>query len=253
VGLFSSDFSLNDFIRSANDHGLPTSFLKVVQSEFILSSSGEGGDDMVQPVLKRLSLSQGTLSSVKNMSLDVPLGESVGIQTIYHEGTHAFIALKKSQPEVSTLLRSGRSHYKQGLLADRTKASDEDRIVQEALGEYVGHRASAFRSTGEAMFASQRAQSAGKASGKAFWDYFREIPKKYDRAMGLRVFGYQTKGLLWKSRQVETSTPIPGRLKEFCDRVILENAIPEQFSRVKRFADPYRAICKSVPGFYCPF
>ncbi|MCG5054673.1 MAG: hypothetical protein KA712_17060 [Myxococcales bacterium] len=255
MALFRSDFSLSKFIRTAKNYGLPTLFLEAVQAHTVLSASGKDGSDMFQPLFPpfrgRLSLSDETLESIKDMSPNLPKGEGIGIQTIYHEATHAYISLKKSAPAVKAILRIGENHYRTARLADNTTANDAERIVHEALGEYVGHRASVFWSTTEDLaIASMRKPKDGKPPGLVFWDMLRAIPKTYDREMGKRVFGYQNKGLFGQ-RQVETKTPIAGKLKEFCDRVILENSIPDQFTRVKRFTDPYRALCKDLAGFNC--
>jgi hypothetical protein len=56
------------------------------------------------------------------------------------------------------------------------------------------------------------------------------------------VFGYdEVKGL-----QAMTTRSIPGRLKDFCDRVILEWKIPNRFDQVQAFANGYQELLKQV-------
>ncbi len=245
--------SLQSFIKGARLHGLPTKFLQRVDGKYELKSSGPGGEDLFRPFLGQLVLSAETAERTSSLSFEPPMNEAGGIQAIYHEATHAFLAMMKQQPDVAALIREGERHYKKAPLTDKSKGGDTERLFQEAISEYVAHRAVAFWQAGEQLFLAEKAHKAGKASGRAFWDNFRRIPRNYEQAMGQRVFGYQNKGWPWARSQVETTKAISGKMKDFADRVILEGAIPDQFARVKRYADSYKGICRSVPGFICEF
>lgn len=248
-----SDFSLTSFLKAASTHGMPTRFLAAVQSNYTLKFGEEDEDDFVRPATNRMFLKPSTVESAQGVSLDLPRGEALAVQTIYHEGTHAYLDLIKDQPAVAALIREGERHYRGAPLVDKSKGDDYVRLFQEAMGEYVGHRAAAFWSASEDLYLAEKAHAANKASGRRFWDNFRGIPRRYEQATGQRVFGYQNKGWPWSRSQVETTKAISGRMKDFADRAVLENAIPDQFARVKKFVTTYKTICKSVPGFHCEF
>src|SRR4051794_20797600 len=112
-----NDYSLSGFIEAAERNGLPVRFLREVVKGYALKTADDD-DDRVKPALNRLYLSANTLSSVQKMAPTLPFGEAPGIQTIYHEATHAYFDLKQEDPSVASLLADCTRYYEAGSLSN---------------------------------------------------------------------------------------------------------------------------------------
>lgn len=141
----------------------------------------------------------------------------------------------------------GREHYRNTRLEDGSLAKDPDRITHEAAADYVGGRAAGWWEARVDMTAARRdlppPEDALLRQIGEIVNAVRKIPQRYNKKMGEAVFGYQ-QGIF--GNQIHTKVRIPARLKEFCDRVILEGKIPDDFRRVKAFEKDYLELLKLV-------
>jgi hypothetical protein len=245
-----SNYSLRAFITAAESFGMPVRVLRYVDDKAKLSTVKSGNDEAYRPFFRTLSLSNDSVTSLSALSPRPP-SEAEHVQTAYHEATHAYLDVRaKEEAAFQTTMGGWQMLFDGAPLADGSKGDDTDRLVQEAAAEYVGHRASRFWMALEAItYAGLRLEKT-KSQERKFWDSLRRIPLAYNTAMSQRSFGYQDRGPFWSSHQVQTTMAIPGPLKDFCDRVILEGRIPDHFARAT-FAQRYVDLCQSVPGLDC--
>jgi hypothetical protein len=250
MSLPGSDYSLRGFIAAAEKFGLPVKALRFVEDNARLVSSDSRDSEDYRPFRQRLRLSRDTLSALSALAPEFP-SEAVEVQIVYHESTHAYLDIKsKDDGDLQRAMVKWAIQYDDAPLEDGSKGDDPTRLVTEAAAEYVGHRASTYWSALESMNYVEAQQKKNKASGRAFWDFFQRIPLRYNRPMAERSFGYQDRGPFWNTRQVQTTKTIVAELKDYCDRVILEGRMPDQFARTP-FASRYLETCRSVPGFVC--
>jgi hypothetical protein len=157
---------------------------------------------------------------------------STGVLNIYHESTHAWLDLQAERSDVRNLRQAGVAYYRGAALEKGGATNDPARIFQEAIAEYVGHRAAAYWTALATLSAV-----AGAARRKGLRrDVLSSLLRKavrtrdtYERDMAQRTFGYQT-ACFWCAQQYTTkviSTPLKG----FADRVLLEDKLSEHFAR----------------------
>lgn len=235
-----------NFIRAAERHDLPVGFLRYVsQSSYTYSQSSSSS--FVVPTFNHMVLERGTVEQGANLSLALPMGEGTAVQTIYHETTHAWLELKKGEREVKALFAHGDEYYKAAPLSSgAAKADDPARIFHEAMGSYVGHRAATYWAALELLTAvdSLATKDVDPVKRSKLIRMARDARMKYGTAMGERVFGYQN-GPGWFSvfrEQNETTKAISNRMKDFCDRVLLEAKLPEAFDRKARLLDVWNKL-----------
>ncbi len=223
------------FVAEAERHDLPVKFLKyLLHSSYSYSSAG--ASSFVLPTFNHMVLEKNVIEGVTPLSLAAPLGEMTAIQTIYHEATHAWLDLQEDNPEVAALMKDGIKHYKGApLMRGAKKADDPERIFHEAMGSYVGHRPSRYWGTLESLtFVDSLCTKGPPPDKRAFLlKMTKRARSDYESAMADRVFGYQNgPGMFSVFReQNDTTRMITDKMKEFCDRVLLEGKIPDQFDR----------------------
>jgi hypothetical protein len=234
------------FIKAAERHDLPVGFLRYVsQSSYTYSTSDSSS--YVLPTFNHMVLEEGAVESGANLALPLPMGESSAVQTIYHETTHAWLDLKENDPEVSALMKHGETYYRSApLLRGAAKADDPSRLFHEAMGSYVGHRAGSYWAALEGLSIVNNLATKGidPAKRAKIIRMARSARSEYGRAMGERVFGYQN-GPGWFSafrEQNDTTKIISDKMKDFCDRTLLETKIPEQFERKSKLVELWNQL-----------
>ena len=121
--------------------------------------------------------------------------------------------------------------------------ADANRLFQEAIASYVGHRAATYWQsieTTQNMAFQLKKHEDQPAYQRADHAELRRVPKKYDAAMSARVFGFQSKCSI--CAQNNTSRIISGEMKRFADVTLLENKIPEQFSSTGSIFEKWKGL-----------
>jgi hypothetical protein len=221
--------TLAQFIDIAEAQGMPVKVLRRVKEGYSLKPWADS--DGSRMTLNRLDLTESTMSGLRQSPIST---SSVG--TLYHEATHAFLDL--TDDDETSMFENVMSVYKDALLFDGTHVSDPERVAHEAAAEYVGTRAAL---TWQAMIMMAAAEGilddvdSGKSTAAdAVGDIGRmaPIPLTYNDQMQQRVFGYEEKS----GSQVSVALqPIPEQLKDYCDNVILEGKIKDDFALMKQF------------------
>lgn len=221
--------SFVNFIADAERFGLPVGMLRdVADSDYTYEL---GGSTNVSPWFNALTFEPADLASVADMSLSKPRKEAGGVQTIYHEATHAWFDVKKDAADVRVLREQGREYYKDAPLG-QGRADDPDRIFDEAIASYVGHRTSIYwQALEELTIISDTLTTKPAPHAQArILVHAKSVRATYERQMGERVFGYQTPGW-WSSKQLYTTRIVSSHIKTFADKRLLENRLPDQFAR----------------------
>lgn len=219
-----------EFIDNAERYGMPVRFLRYVERNYGIAS---GGSDAVTPAINLMSLEEETLQSVEHISPMPPFGEGTGVQTIYHESTHAYFDLLSGEPAVSDVIRHGEAHYEEAPLQGGGTGDDPERIFQEAAASYVGHRVS----TWWLAFEELSMAVAGRFPDAILSTWIDRTRNNYNNRMAERTFGYQETGgfLGFGTSQTETTRQMSQQLKDFLDNHLLEGKIPDNFDEVVGF------------------
>ena len=148
------------------------------------------------------------------------------VDDIYHEFTHAFLALNEGDDELKRITEAGINYYKDAPLLvvggeGGEVANDPERVFQEAAAMYVAYQVTDWLETYKELQGiledPQKEVSAVR---------LEQIRKNYNDKR--TNFGYQP----WRGSptgQAETTKPISAELKNYLDRVVLEGKIPANF------------------------
>ena len=260
--------NLANIIVQLQKNGMPVQFLRYVDKHM---ETEFGDSDEVSWFLgwKTLKLSPSTIRPLKKISPSLPLDEGVPIQTLYHEATHAYFLLRKKDQSVKTLMASGKQYYDGAPLKRGETADDPWQLFHEAAATYVGHRATSWWSTFTMIVtyiemiegnAKKPMSAKGWAADRTMHEIgflvqkVRNMPKNYNKEMRVRTFGYEYewewKGL--RRIQTETTKRMPNQLKKFCDTVILEDKIPDDFFHAGILVKRYNVLLKLVAPLNLP-
>jgi hypothetical protein len=222
---------LRHFFASAERYGLPTGFLREVDTGFCLNEAWFAGDS-VYKLFNVMNLTGDTVLDLQTLST-ARVGGAAGVQTLYHESTHAWFQLKAKVATVAQVVRRGVEYYEGAPLEGGARADDAPRLFNEAAAGYVGHRAGHWWLCFQGLALLAVRDSGGPAVARLR----SELRRRYNRAMSERVFGYQdTGGVLGVgSKQTETTRPISPDLKAFLDQTLLEGKVPDAFDAVEGF------------------
>ncbi len=176
-------------------------------------------------------MSEDTLSGAGIM-LDPKKHDNIGIGTIYHEATHAYLDEHKDEEPIKHIYAEGVRHYEGAPTRNDGETSDAEEVFQEASAGYVQTRVSAWWSAFSMLkfFISNESLTPDRLSS---------VREQYDKAMAKRVAGYSTEGH-WYSmsrHQAATLRPLSDEMKVFLDTQVLEGKIPDQFDAVAAFAN----------------
>jgi hypothetical protein len=207
------------------------------------------GDSRYSPFWHEITLYESTWKG-----LDVPvsangipvLASDVSVQTLYHEATHAYIEL--DDYDQTQEFGEAMKYYNHVKLENGNIVLNTERAVTEAAAEYVGHRASTVWSAWWRMnflansllpsvmigkMTVARAEDLIDISGQ------NSIPVTYNLAMQQRIFGYTDDS----GEQSEiAATPIFDKLRDYCDRVILDHKIYDDFNNMLWLRTTFQAL-----------
>ena len=222
---------VNQFINQVESYGMPVKFLRFVATKYTFGETS--GTANTNTWLNNMDLKDSDVDSLKaGFRPGGTQGEASTVQTIYHEGTHAYLDLRDGEKKFKDFIQDGESYYKDAPLEGGKTAKDPSRILTEAAAGYVGDRAAAWYGTYDFIEALREGVDQATWAGKGNKDLYdrmdkiaRKIPGDYDRSMRDRVFGYEER---W-GNQIPTTKPISASIKVFCDTEILEGKIPDAF------------------------
>jgi hypothetical protein len=171
------------------------------------------------------------------------VADSGSVNTLYHEATHAYIDLVDLDDE--NLWAEAVWIYKRAKLQSGKMVSHPGRVVNEAAAMYVGHRASSMYNVWTKMAQlnavvdlvdAKKLTPAQMDSVIARYLPEGTIEAGYNKAMREVVFGYDADGLGPQDEVI--GQPVPQQLRTYCDAVILEDKIKNDFRSmaVYRFA-----------------
>jgi hypothetical protein len=232
--------SLSDvrlFIDKAKEYSMPVSFLIRLVNEFDFDfETGEGTDHVAKYWVRHdeLVLYENTWKGLTRPHVD-----SSTVDTLYHEGTHAYIDLddydetqefgRAIQYYVGAQLEKG--YAGPAFVIDEREAEG---AAQEAAAMYVGYRASTVWSTWrrlEIMRLIVKNVLDGKETAARAIDVLNltsrpTVANEYGAAMQKQVFGYVQRG----DDQIPIANKaIYTKLSDYCDRTILDNRISDHF------------------------
>lgn len=253
---------IRQFITEASKYGMPTRFLDRVRKEYHFTSSSDSGKDETSRFWQEIALDRGMWASLQHPGFT----GFDAVDTLYHEATHAYIDLEDYGE--TREFEEAREYYSLAKLADGNSILNKDqreRAVEEALAEYVGHRASTlWRAWSRLDYLAEvlRNVSAGKYEEDRGTELIvanaakeqanpLSVPAEYNINMQERVFGYVEEPRLFKSAVAVriASKPIPDKLREHCDKVILEDKIYDDFNSMLRLRINFETLYKSMTQF----
>jgi hypothetical protein len=235
----------SNFIAAAERSGLPVGFLRRIGQSNYGFSYGESSYVLLSRDL--IVLQKGDLERGANLAPPLP-SESSQLATLYHESTHAWLDLAKNESAVTKLFDEGRMHYEAAPLKNGAKADDPERLFHEAMGVYVGHRVAVYWQALETLTYLETASRRKEVDRPYLVQLARAARARYARDMAKRVFGYQPPpGRFWSREQVETTRVIFNAMKGFCDRVLLEDKISDQFERQPALMELWAKLQEQFP------
>ena len=87
---------LTNFIHRVKKVGMPVKMLSYVNSNYRVVNAGPGGQNETNVWFNQIHLSEQVHASVDVMSWDGVGGQESGLDSVYHECTHAYFDLKES-------------------------------------------------------------------------------------------------------------------------------------------------------------
>jgi hypothetical protein len=258
------------FITEATKVGMPTRFLSRVLDKYRFISSSDSGKHETSRFWEEITLDRSMWADLQRPGL---MGKFDAVSTLYHEATHAYIDLE-GYGETQEF-EEAMEYYNMAELADGNHIWNKDmrvRAVEEAAADYVGHRAKTLWRAWtrlESLADLLIKVSAGKMtvdkgrelilSGAAIDEATKSklsVPAEYNIDMQERVFGYVMVGDgTWKApihpdvQRKIVSKPIPDKLREHCDKVILEDKIYDDFNSMLRLRINFETLYKSMTQF----
>jgi hypothetical protein len=205
---------IRSFISEAQQYSMPTAYLTRLVNEYEFDFEDGPGTDHVRDgwlLSHKLVLYEPTWRGLTRPNF----ADVVSVQTLYHEGTHAYIDLVDY--DETREFGEAMQCYEMSKLADGNYLfeTDTEQAVQEAAATYVGHRASTLWKTWwRVKFVDQLAKSAvdGKMTVARAIEIMKGTGKStvrndYEAAMREQVFGYVTP-TRFTGDQVELTKPI---------------------------------------------
>lgn len=225
--------------------GMPVRFLRYVLQNYDFVVEDDDRDE-TNILLNEVQLMTGTADGLRGIERFEPASDT--IDTIYHESTHAYFDLRgeASDEPIAGLLSRAARHYRGADLSPPEQTpdlpvtdvapGDIPRLVDEAAGEYVGHRARIWWHARQLLnIASLPLLRNGQPNTEEnALRAVRWARGSYNRGTAQRVFGYTEVGLIWRDARWTRRQIMPG-LKRYLDRQLLEDKIPDNFHSVEAF------------------
>jgi hypothetical protein len=240
------------FLNQAQQYSLPTAFLTRLLNEYDFDfESGQGLDGVNYGWWHHeLVLYETTWKGLTRPDF----ADLTSVLNLYHEGTHAYIDLVKY--DESREFVQAKWHYEGAKLknGDIISSDDTERAVQEAAAMYVGNRASTVWTAWSRLRWMEKyvkLVSAGQMAVARAIELIQNasqstVFEEYSASMSKQVFGY----VMVDDKQVAISDkPIYYKLSDWCDRVVLENKIPDQLIQVQGFATYFETVYKAAQQF----
>jgi hypothetical protein len=246
---------IRTFISQAASYSMPTAYLTRLVNEYEFDFEDGPGTDHVRDgwlLSHKLVLYEPTWRGLTRSDF----ADVVSVQTLYHEGTHAYIDLVDYDD--SREFGEAMQYYEMSKLADGNYLfeTDTERAVQEAAATYVGHRASTLwktwwrvkfvaqlvKNVADGQMTVARAIELMKLTGKS------TVRNDYEAAMRQQVFGYVSPDR-FSDDQVQLTKPIYYKLSAYCDRMILENSIADSFDHMPQINMVLEGVYRAAQKF----
>ena len=246
--------TLQRFIHMAEVHGMPVKFLRTVMREYTIKYDPGSGTAHTEPFWNNLILDDDTMSGL--LDPENVRGSNGSVSTLYHEATHAYIDIVDLDDE--NLWAEAVWLYKRAKLKSGKKVSEPDGVVNEAAAMYVGHRASSmyrvWRQLAQLNSFLDAVETKKMTPARAANLIGISVPEgsieaAYNRAMREVVFGYEAQG--GDKQDPVASEPIPQQLRTYCDAVILEDKIQNDFRSMKMFQFDYARLQERMAVVVC--
>lgn len=228
------------FIERVAAFGLPVKFLKEVEAGYTIVP---GNTSLVLPWFDVMMLDPDEFNAMEQMKAP-RVGAGTGIENIYHESTHAWIDMNSRRSDVAKLVTSGSAYYQNAPMQQEAQP-DPERIFQEAIASYVGHRVATYWSAIETtanMEYMLKKHNGSPERQRADRLTLERVPGRYDSAMSQRVFGFQS-SCAWCA-QNPTKQVLSSSIKRFADATLLENKVPDNFSQTGRVLQRWTKAAK---------
>jgi hypothetical protein len=179
------------------------------------------------------------------------------VDHLYHEGTHAYIDLVDY--DETREFGQAMQYYELAKLKNGDLVIppvDSERVVQEASGMYVGHRASTVWITWKRVKLLDKLVKTvldGRMTVARGVELIEQtetgrstVANDYAAAMSKQVFGYTEHS----GEQIEIADkPIYSKLSDWCDKNILENKISDQLIHMPALSNYLDTVCKAAQKF----
>ena len=183
----------SNFISKADRLGMPVKYLRDVEKDWSYTFSETDGINETGTTRNVMNLNANTIAGGNALSIEKPQSASGAVQSIYHESVHAWMDIKADDQAIKDLMKNGEKYYKGAPLDDNSTADDEERIVQEAVAEYVGDRVSNWFNAMQALTLYKGYVKPDQLTISNATKAIQKIKSLYLIVTAARAFGYQFK------------------------------------------------------------
>ncbi|MGE0324536.1 MAG: RHS repeat domain-containing protein, partial [Polyangiaceae bacterium] len=236
--------AVKDAWDAASKHGLPTMVLFKANRHYKIYDAGYTGRD--QTLSPRhwgkgeIYLTPRTWGGLEELRLAPKKrtpgtgthygGVAVGLRTLYEEAAHATLSWESGAGRVGThpskvfeeFYAQGVKEYTGAKLTTGATTTDPERLFDEAVGEYVGHRVATWWEAYERL---KVMEDKGTLTKKGI----ATVEKYYNDEMKKRTFGYSTEAGV----DTRTTQAMSKKTQAFVDGVMLEGRIESKFKSDK--------------------
>lgn len=247
-----------DIARRALDRlepeGLPVTFMRYVCRHYDWSI--HSGDSYVNPWTNNLWLNNYVVVNLQKIVERIDIYVPNPIEALYHEGTHAYIDLRREDSTndlLGSLFRRARNYYSSAPMRDGSTGDDANRLAHEALAMFVGSNAGGYYSALSSLYRAREdiinrfynnAHYITDREANILREQLDDIRQTYNDAGSRRVFGYEPQGIM--GRQTYTTLPIPAYLSQFGRDDLLEGKIPTNFDRATNLKNIFDGILTEI-------
>jgi hypothetical protein len=229
------------FVANADYFGLPVNMLKAVGKGYSFGVAWFGSTSDTDTWLNKINLSSADVyDALVKMKYGPPRGVTSALGSAYHEGSHAYLDLKDGEPAFKKFIDDGKAHYKDAPLEDGTTSKDPERLLTEAVAEYVSDRAVAWWLAFDSLASLIAEREAGKGTQAARLKDANKARNKYNAVTKKTdyVYGYDKSS----GKQSETTRPMTAAIRAFLDKEFLEDKIPDEFDKSTKLSPFYQSL-----------